>query len=139
MKKIPLLVTSIGALLLPLSTAQAQEVTLKAASFLPRQVVFAKYFYQWADEVNKQCAGKVKITIVGPAAVPSLKQWQALKSGVVDMHYGPANYYAGAMPSGDVTVLADNEAKEWRKNGALALLQEKHSKLLNAHFLTSML
>ncbi len=118
--------------------AQAAEVKLKAASFLPRQVTFAKYFYRWADEVNKQCKGKVNLSVVGPAAVPSLKQWQALKSGVVDMHYGPPTYYSGVFPAGDVMSLAQNEAADQRANGAIKLLQAEHRKKLNAHYLTSM-
>ncbi|MCC2097868.1 MAG: TRAP transporter substrate-binding protein DctP [Hyphomicrobiales bacterium] len=124
--------------LLGAGTASAAEVKLKAASFLPRQVTFAKYFYKWADEVNKQCKGKVHISVVGPAAVPSMKQWQALKSGVVDMHYGPSNFYSGAFPAGDVMSLAQNEAADQRKNGAIKLLQEEHAKKLNAYYLTSM-
>lgn len=132
-----LLVTGAALVATGLGPAFAAPAKLKAASFLPRQVTFAKYFYRWADEVNKQCKGKVEIAVVGPAAVPSLKQWQALKSGVVDMHYGPATYYSGIFPAGDVSSLAQIEASEQRANGALKLLQEQHRKLLNAHYLTS--
>ena len=138
MKKITgVLLTGIAAIVLGFGPAQAAEVKLKAASFLPRQVTFAKYFYQWAEETNKQCKGKVNISVVGPAAVPSLKQWQALKSGVVDMHFGPPTYYSGVFPAGDVMSLAQNEAADQRANGAIKLLQEEHRKKINAHYLTS--
>ena len=129
---------SVAAAVLAYTPAAAQGVTLKAASFLPRQVTFAKYFYQWADEVNKKCQGKIKINVVGPAAIPSLKQWQALKSGVVDMHYGPPTYYSGVFPAGDVMSLAQNEAADQRANGAIKLLEEQHNKKMNAHYLTAM-
>ncbi|MEZ5741686.1 MAG: hypothetical protein R3E68_21150 [Burkholderiaceae bacterium] len=33
---------------------------------------------------------------MGPEAVPSLQQWNAVKDGVVDMHLGPANYFRGS-------------------------------------------
>lgn len=116
--------------------AAAEQVTLKAASFLPERVVVAKYFFEWVREVNKQCAGKVNITVVGPEAVPSLQQWNALKDGVVDMHYGPANYFRGAVPAGDVISLARNETSEQRENGAWALINEQYNAKLNAQYLT---
>ena len=120
------------------SVAHAAEVKLKAASFLPQRVIIAKFFYDWAGEVNKQCAGKLRISVVGPAAIKSLEQWNALKSGVVDMHYGPANYYKGTMPGGDVFVVSRNETAEQRRNGAWALINELHNRKLNAWYLTTL-
>lgn len=120
------------------TSVEAAEVKLKAASFLPKQVIFAKFFFQWADEVNKQCAGKVNISIVGPAAIKSLEQWNALRTGVVDMHYGPANYYRGVMPAGDVFTVAEKDPAEQRKNGAWKIMNDAHEKKLNAHYLTSL-
>lgn len=119
--------------------AAAEEVKLKAASFLPARVIFAKYFYDWVKEVNKRCAGKVRISIVGPEAIGSLEQWSALRTGVVDMHYGPATYMSGVLPAGDVLVLAENTAAEQRRNGAYALFDEYYRKRMNAVFLTHIL
>ena len=114
----------------------AAEAKLKAASFLPARVVYAKYFYQWVDQVNEQCAGKVNVSVVGPAAVKSLEQWNALKTGVVDMHFGPPNYYKGAMVEADVTSLANRSSAEQRENGAWAIINELHNEKLNAWYLT---
>jgi TRAP-type transport system periplasmic protein len=114
----------------------AAEVKLKAASFLPERAVFAKYFYRWVNSVNKDCAGDVKISVVGPAAIKSLEQWRALKDGVIDLHYGPPNYYKGAMVEGDITILANNSPAKQRANGAWAILNELHNKKLNAQYLT---
>ena len=121
-----------------LAGAQAAEVKLKAASFLPKRVIIATHFYKWVDVVNKQCAGKLKISVIGPAAIKSLEQWNALKSGVVDMHYGPANYYKGTMPGGDVFILARNEPSEQRKNGAWAMINKLHNDKMNAWYLTNL-
>lgn len=120
-------------------SAQAKEFKLKAATFLPGRAVYVKYFGRWVSEVNKRCAGMVNISTVGPAAIPSLKQWEALKNGVVDMHYGPPNYYKGALFEADVSVLARNSAAEQRKNGAWAILNEMHMKKMNAVYLTHLL
>lgn len=118
------------------SAAVGAEVRLKAASFLPVRSIVAKQFVHFVDEVNKQCAGKVNIGIVGPEAVPSLEQWNALKNGVIDMHYGPPNYFRGAVPAGDVISAARVESAEQRKNGAWAMINASYNEKLNAHYLT---
>ncbi len=112
---------------------------LKAASFLPRRIVYAKFFFRWVREVNKTCSGKVNISVVGPAAIKSLEQWNAVKNGVVDMHYGPAAYYAGAMPAGDVTSLSEVPPSVMRKNGARKLIVAHYKKNLNVYYLTHMI
>jgi hypothetical protein len=61
--------------------AQAAEVKLKAAAFLPVKSIYVQQFLRFTDEVNKQCAGKVGISVVGPEAVASLEQWNALQAG----------------------------------------------------------
>jgi TRAP-type C4-dicarboxylate transport system substrate-binding protein len=118
------------------NTAWAQVATLKAASFLPRRIVFARHFYTWARQVNKTCRGQVRINVVGPAAIKSLEQWNAVKNGVVDMHFGPATYFAGTMPEGDVSSLSEVSPAEMRKNGALKMMQEQYAKKMNVHYLT---
>jgi TRAP-type C4-dicarboxylate transport system substrate-binding protein len=120
------------------TSVQSAEVKLKAASFLPPASVVAKQFHRFVAEINKQCAGKVSVTVVGPEAIPSLEQWNALKNGVVDMHYGPPNYFRGVVPAGDVISVARNEAADQRKNGAWAMLNEYYNKGLNAWYLTQL-
>ncbi|MCG6875801.1 MAG: ABC transporter substrate-binding protein [Betaproteobacteria bacterium] len=116
--------------------AGAAEVKLKAAAFLPVRSIVTRQFVRFVDEVNKQCAGKVNISVVGPEAVPSLEQWNALKNGVVDMHYGPPNYFRGAAPAGDVISVARNESAEQRENGAWAMINEYYNQKINAWYLT---
>ena len=118
--------------------AHAAEVMLKAASFLPVRSVYAKQFMRFVDEANRRCAGQIHISVVGPEAVPSLEQWNALKNGVIDMHYGPPNYFRGVVPAGDVISLARNESAEQRKNGAWALINQEYNKKLNAWYLTQL-
>jgi TRAP-type transport system periplasmic protein len=120
---------------LPLAAAAA-EVKLKAASFLPVRSIVAKQFVRFVEETNQSCAGKVSISVVGPEAVPSLEQWNALKNGVIDMHYGPPNYFRGAVPAGDVISVARNESAEQRANGAWAMINAEYNKKLNAWYLT---
>jgi TRAP-type C4-dicarboxylate transport system substrate-binding protein len=119
--------------------AGAAEEKLKAAAFLPVKAVYVQQFARFTGEVNQRCAGKVSISTVGPEAIKSLEQWNALKNGVVDMHYGPPNYYVGDVPEGDVISLARNESAEQRKNGAWKLINEVHNQKLNAWYLTHLM
>lgn len=124
-----------GATTLPVAAA---EVKLKAAAFLPVRSIVSRQFVRFVEATNKQCAGKVNISIVGPEAIPSLEQWNALKNGVVDMHYGPPNYWRGAVPAGDVISVARVESAEQRKNGAWAMINAEYNKKLNAWYLTQL-
>ncbi len=117
-------------------SASAAEVKLKAATFLPARAAFTRPFMTWVNEVNKQCKGKVAISVVGPGAIKSFEQWNALKTGVVDMHYGPPNYYKGTMVEGDVLIVANNQAAAQRKNGAWKMINAIHNKKMNAWYLT---
>ncbi|MDH5220832.1 MAG: TRAP transporter substrate-binding protein DctP [Betaproteobacteria bacterium] len=131
---------ALGAILLAAAPlALAQEAKLKAAAFLPVKSVYVQQFGRFVEQVNRQCAGKVSISVVGPEAIKSLEQWNALKNGVVDMHYGPPNYYVGAMPEGDVISVARNESAEQRANGAWALINAQHNTKLNAWYLTHLM
>jgi TRAP-type transport system periplasmic protein len=131
------LAAALAAALLP-GAGRADEAKLKAAAFLPARSIVVQQFTRFVDEVNKQCKGKVSITVVGPEAVPSLEQWNALKNGVIDMHYGPPNYWRGAVPAGDVISLGRNESADQRNNGAWALINEQYNKRLNAWYLTQL-
>lgn len=127
------------AVMTGVGTASAAEVQLKAASFLPARLIFAKFFYDWVDSVNKTCAGEVEISVVGPEAINSLEQWNAVKTGVVDMHYGPANYYKGTMPEASVTDVATNESAEQRENGAWEMLNDLYNEKMNVQYLTQII
>lgn len=130
---------ALGLLAAQSVSVSAAEVKLKAAAFLPVKSVYVQQFMHVVDQVNKQCSGRVNVSVVGPEAIKSLEQWNALKTGVVDMHYGPPNYYSGAMLEGDVISLARNESAAQRANGAWKLINEQHNKKLNAWYLTHLM
>lgn len=128
---------ALAALAFAPGAAPAQEVTLRAASFLPLSVNYGAIFKRWVDEVNKRGKGTLQITVVGPEAVPTFEQWNAVKSGVVDMHSGPPAYYVGTMVEGEAAILADIPVYEQRKNGALAYLNKLHNEKMNVWLLTA--
>lgn len=120
-------------------SASAAEAKLRAVSFQPESIVFAKHFYRWIREANDRCDGHVEITVDGPEKIDTFHQWHALKNGDIDMYFGPANYYRGALPQADVLNLAENSIVDQRKNGAWTILNTLHNEHLNAWYLTALL
>src|SRR5262245_16821036 len=129
--------TTAIALALAAAPAAAQEVTLRAASFLPASSTYGAIFKRWVDEVNNRGKGTLQITVVGPEAIPTFEQWNAVKSGVVDMHNGPPAYYVGTLVEGEAAILADIPVSEQRKNGALAYINKLHNEKMNVWLLTA--
>jgi len=117
----------------------AAEARLRAVSFQDETVSFGRPFYRWVRATNAQCDGRVVLEVHGPETIRAQVQWHALKTGRIDMYYGPANYYRGAMPQGDVFNLAHNEPAEQRRNGAWAILNALHNKRMNAWYLTALI
>lgn len=112
--------------------AGAQEVRFKAASFLPQTQSFGVHFKRWVDEVNKRGKGVLQIDVVGPEAIPTPEQPNALKNGVVQMHYGPPTFYTGTMWEGEALSLSETTIKTLRANGAWAYLDKLHQEKMNA-------
>src|SRR5215470_7016110 len=84
------------------STASADEVTLKAAVFVPPSTTYGVQFKRFVDRVNETGKGVLQIRIVGgPEAVPADGQAQAVKNGVLDLSATPTAYYKSLMVEGD--------------------------------------
>lgn len=112
--------------------AGAQEVKLKAASFLPLTQSFGVHFKRWVDAVNQRGKGVLQIDAVGPEAIPTPEQPNAVKSGVIQMHYGPPTFYTGTMWEGEALSLSETTIKALRANGAWAYLDKLHQEKMNA-------
>src|SRR5947209_19600270 len=73
--------------------ARAEEVTLKAAVFVPPSTTYGIPFKTFVDRVNETGKGVLQIRIVGgPEAVPADGQAQAVKNGVLDIASIPPAY-----------------------------------------------
>ena len=122
-----------GLSLCALSTPHvaAQEATLKAVSFLPLNVNFGAYFKRWVDAVNSRGKGVLQISAVGPEAIPTLEQANALRSGVVQLGFVPATYYIGVMWEAEALPLTEKSPQELRQNGAWDYLDKLHRQKMN--------
>jgi TRAP-type C4-dicarboxylate transport system substrate-binding protein len=114
----------------------AQEAKLRAANFLPSNQSFGIPFKRWVDEVNKQGKGIVQIDIVGPEAIPTPEQPNAVKTGVVDMHHGPGTFYRGTLIESEVYSLVEITIPEMKKNGSWAYLDKLHAEKMNVTMLS---
>lgn len=113
------------------ASVSAQETRLKAASFLPLGQSFGVHFKRWVDETNRRGKGLLQIDAVGPEAIPVPEQPTAVRTGVVQMYYGPTTFYTGTMWEGETLSLAERPIPELRANGAWAYLNKLHNEKMN--------
>lgn len=129
---------SLGFLVAAVTTAAAEEVTLKAAVFVPPSTTYGIPFKRFVDRVNESGKGVLQIRIVGgPEAVPADSQAQAVKNGVLDIASIPPAYYKSVMVEGDAQILSDMTVAEQRKSGAYAMFNAIAKERMNALYLTT--
>lgn len=118
--------------------SQAQEVTLKAAVFVPPTTTYGIPFKRFVDRVNETGKGVLQIRVVGgPEAVPANNQADAVKSGVLDIASIPPAYYKSNMVEGDAQILSDMTVAEQRASGAYAMLNKIANDRMNSVYLTT--
>ena len=133
-----MLIAAGAATLMAMAPAGAEEVTLKAGSFVPITTSFGEPFKWFVDHLNQVGKGQVKIRIVGgPEAVPPFQLGNAVKSGVLDMIVAPPSYYKGLLPVADGDILTHKSFVEQRKSGAWAFLNKLHNEKVNAWYLAA--
>lgn len=116
--------------------ATAQEVTLRAVTFVAEGSQFSRNFERFIEKVNKDGKGVVQINYIGgPRAMPPFEIGNALRSKVVDIASVPGAFYTNLMPEADAFKLFSKPADEQRRNGSWAFINELHNQKLNAHYL----
>jgi TRAP-type C4-dicarboxylate transport system substrate-binding protein len=120
MKKtmIGFLVIAVLGAWLAVHPANAGETVLKMATFLPKDDVNLTAWRDYVDEVNKKSNGEVVIKFVGgPEAIPAFKQFEAVRTGVVDMIFGCEAYYGASVTGAAYIHLSQLTPMEERKVG----------------------
>jgi TRAP-type C4-dicarboxylate transport system substrate-binding protein len=132
------LAAAFGIVLAAAVVAKAEEVTLKAAVFVPPSTTYGIPFKRFVDHVNEAGKGVLQIRLVGgPEAVPADGQAQAVKNGVLDIASTPPSYYKSLMVEGDAQILSNMSIAEQRKSGGYDLLSKIASERMNALYLTT--
>ena len=106
MKKLAVLIMVFGGTLFVAShffsagTASAAEtVVLKAVAAWPLHVLQNKPFHEFIKVSNEKAKAKGVPLVIdkkgGPEVVPTMQQFEAMRSGIVDLVYTPTDYFAG--------------------------------------------
>jgi TRAP-type C4-dicarboxylate transport system substrate-binding protein len=118
--------------------AGAQETTLNAVVFVPRNTTFGEIFVRFIDQVNKDGKGLVQVKLLGgPDAIPTFEQGNALKNGVVDMVSVPPTFYTNLCPECDAQILPPLQTPQLKKTPFWTVLQKYTNQKLNAQLLSS--
>ena len=104
--------------------AARQEITLKAAVFVPPTTTYGIPFKRFVDHVNESGKGVLQIRIVGGPRRCRRRPGAGGKSGVLDIASIPPTYYKSVMVEGDAQTLSTMSVAEQRKSGAYALLSQ---------------
>src|SRR4051812_45985872 len=137
LRRLRSIAAGLGCLVVAGAPSGAEELTLKAAVFVPPSTTYGIPFKRFVDRVNETGKGVLQIRIVGgPEAVPADSQAQAVKNGVLDLAAIPPTYYKSQMVEGDAQILSDMTVAEQRKSGAYAALNTIAGERMNALYLT---
>jgi TRAP-type transport system periplasmic protein len=118
--------------------AAAQETTLNAVLFVPKNTTFGEIFVRFVDQVNKEGKGLVQIKLIGgPDAVPTFEQGTAIKNGVVDMASVAPTFYTNLCPECDAQILAPLQTPQLKKTPFWNVLEKYTNQKINAHILSS--
>jgi len=132
---IVLSIVCVAILIGPLSNqaaAKSKTYVLKMVQVFPKGQANMFIVPKFVERVNKRSKGELKIKLLGgPEAIPTFDQWDALRSGVIDMNFNvTAYYYRKAVPESMITWLSKvpNPAGE-RKTGFYDLMNELHKEV----------
>src|SRR4051812_37081890 len=138
MKPMHTMKAALFAVLAAAGSASAQETTLSAVVFVPRNTTFGEIFVRFVDQVNKEGKGLVQVRLIGgPDAIPTFEQGNALKSGVVDMASVAPTFYTNLCPECDAQILAPQTTPQLKKTAFWTALDKYTAQKLNAHLLTA--
>jgi len=118
--------------------AAAQETTLSAVLFVPKNTTFGEMFVRFVDHTNAEGKGLVQIRLIGgPDAIPTFEQGNALKNGVVDMASVAPTFYTNLCPECDAQILAPLTTPKLKKTAFWEALNKYTGQKINAHLLSA--
>ena len=117
------------------TTASAEEITLRAVSAFAEGTEFSRNFERFVEKVNADGKGLIKINYIGgPRAVPPFEVGNAVRTRVVDMANVTGAFYTNLMPEADGFKLNGKPMSEQRKNGTWDYINQLGSQYLARQF-----
>src|SRR5690242_7289708 len=118
------------------SSANAQEVTLRAVTAFAEKTTYSRGFETFIERVNADGKGIIQINYIGgPKAMPPFEVGNALKTGVVDIANTTGAFTTNVMPEADAWKLTERPMSELRKNGGYDTMAALYAQKMNAIFL----
>ncbi len=118
------------------TTASAEELTLRAVSAFAEGTEFSRNFERFVEKVNADGKGLIKINYIGgPRAVPPFEVGNAVRTRVVDMANVTGAFYTNLMPEADGFKLNGKPMSEQRKNGTWDYINQLHNQKLGSQYL----
>jgi TRAP-type C4-dicarboxylate transport system substrate-binding protein len=109
--------TALLAAALCAAPAQAEE-SVRAVSFIPKNHPVLAQANVWADTVNQNLKGKLRVNYVGgPEVIGRFQQQNAVRTGVVDMTFSVTADFQDELPEVQAFVLSRISPAEERKSG----------------------
>lgn len=90
-----------------------------------------KNFIPFVEKVNKRAEGRLKISWVGPEAVPPFEQLKPVREGLFDACFTNPAYHMGEIPVAPGMFFFAAPAKEIRKAGLINMMDELYKKKAN--------
>jgi len=124
------MVLFVSLLISPHVVCAADQTTLKASCFLPKNHPVAVKVFAWIDMMNEGLKGDVAIKYVGgPEVVPVFEQIEAVKKGITHVSFTAGAHYATQLPAANSLHLSRLTAWGERESGYYDLMVEEHEKL----------
>lgn len=124
-----------------IAPAAADEVTLRAVTFLPTSAgTLGAHMEEFARRLNEAGDGVIQVNILGgPEAIAADEQPNAVRTGVVDMMFTSAGRYQSILPLTDYYAVTQLDPVKRRELGISELLNDLHSTRMNTRVLADFL
>lgn len=112
------------------------ETTLRVVAGTPVNLVWNQPLTDLIERVNERGKGEVQLQLLGgPEAVPVPEQFRALSTGLIEMHYGPNQYFQGDIPASQAFNASNRSAMDLRADGAWEKINEYYVPQGNIRYL----
>ncbi len=133
------LAASAGLVLALATPAFAQQIQLKAGTFLPPVDKFwyppIQKFLDTVNEKGKATGLSVNMLAAGGKGVSPFEMGNAARNGVLDLIHLAGTFYNKIVPLADAQKLSTISSKEERTNGTYAFLRPIYAQKMNVHYL----
>ena len=116
-------------------SAHAQEASMRAVSFIPKNHPVLAQANVWVETVNETLKGKLKVNYLGgPEVIGRFQQQNALRTGVVDMTLSATSDFQDELPEVSAFTLSKLGPAEERKSGFHDAMVQSFEKI-NARYI----